>query len=479
MYEDYGLFINGVWVKAQDAATTPVINPATEETLGVVPTAHSADTRAAVEAAAAAFPRWKESGGWARADLLHKIADVMTARREEAERQMVLESGKPLAQAVREWNLSIDQFRWFAEEARRLYGRIVESRAPGGRIEVHHQPVGIVGIFTAWNFPAVLLARKIAPALAAGCTLVARPSQAVPGVAMVLFDCLRQAGLPAGVANLVIGTTENTYQPMMEDVRLRKISLTGSTRIGQQMLVDGARTLKRASMELGGNAPLIVFADTDREKTLDLAVATKFANAGQVCVCPNRIYVQRSLYESFLQGFVARVQQLKLGNGLSPETTMGPLIHAGRLEAMEKIVDNARSLGVRILAGGKRAKNPSRGFFFEPTVLADVPDEALALREEIFGPIAAITPFDSEEEVFTRANACELGLASYVFTRDPALQRRAVEVLESGMVGVNSFALAAAEAPFGGIKASGMGYEGGAEGIAEYCNVKLAQMTLG
>ena len=281
---------------------------------------------------------------------MHRIADEMLRRTDEAARMISLETGKPIAQSGREWGLCIDQFRWYAEEARRIYGRIIESRVPGGRFEVHHEPVGIVAAFTAWNFPAALIARKVAPALAAGCSIIVRPSSQSPGVAMVMVDCVRAGTLPAGAVNLVIGPTSATYAPLMADKRVRKVSLTGSTRVGQQMIRDAAATLKKVSMELGGNAPVIIYDDADLEAALAVAVPTKFANAGQVCVTGDRFYVHESLHEAFVEGFVARAKAIKLGDGLDPSVAMGPLINAGRLSEMEKIVAGAVAAGAKLHA---------------------------------------------------------------------------------------------------------------------------------
>jgi succinate-semialdehyde dehydrogenase/glutarate-semialdehyde dehydrogenase len=343
---------------------------------------------------------------------------------------------------------------------------------------VHHEPVGVVAAFTAWNFPAVLIARKVAPALAAGCSIIVRPSREAPGTAMLLVDCLHAAGVLPGAVNLVVGAATATYEVLMKSPVVRKVSLTGSSAVGQQMLRDAAATFKRATMELGGNAPVLVFEDANLEAILDLCVPVKFANAGQVCVTADRFYVHQSHYAKFVDGFATRARALKLGHGLEEQTQMGPLINAKRVSAMEAIVADARKRGGRIVAGGERPPDKNKGFFYAPTVIADLPDEALALAEENFGPIAAITSFASDEEVFARANATELGLAAYAFTQDAKRMRKAVAELEAGMVGINSFALAAAEAPFGGIKASGMGREGGEEGLNDYLNVKLAQMTV-
>ncbi len=324
----------------------------------------------------------------------------------------------------------------------------------------------------------MLIARKAAPALAAGCSIIIRPSREAPGSAMLIVDCMQQAGLPAGVVNLVIGETAATYAPIMASPNVRKVSLTGSTPVGQQMIRDGAATLKRCTMELGGNAPVIVFDDVDMEAVLDLCVPVKYANAGQVCVTGDRFYVHEKLHDGFVAGFAKRAKAMRLGHGLDEGTHMGPVINQRRLDAMEAIVADAVKCGGTINAGGKRPAGQNKGFFFEPTVISNIPDYAKALAEENFGPIAAITPFRTADEVFARANSSEMGLASYVFTRDQKRQREAVSRIEAGMVGINSFALAAAEAPFGGIKASGMGREGGTESIHDYMNVKLAQIAV-
>ena len=473
-----GQLIAGAWRMGSSADAITAVDPATEDVLNQFPAASAEDTEQAIASASLAQKQWSKAAAWTRADLLHKCADVMVARTEEAARQITLEAGKPLAQSRREWQLSIDQFRWYAEEARRITGQIGESRALGGRIEVHHEPVGVVAAFTAWNFPAALIARKVAPALAAGCSVIVRPSRETPGSAAVLMDCLVQAGVPAGVVSLVVGPTSTTYDVLMKSPVIRKVSLTGSSGVGQQMLRDAAGTFKRATMELGGNAPVIIFDDASLEATLDIVVGVKFANAGQVCVTGDRFYVHDSLYAKFVDGFAARAKALKLGHGLDDATQMGPLINAKRVAAIDGIVADARKRGGRIVTGGERPSEKNKGFFYSPTVIADLPDDALALAEENFGPIAAITSFKSDDEVYARANSTELGLSAYAFTTSAKRMREAVARLEAGMVGINSFALAAAEAPFGGIKASGIGREGGSFGIHDYLNVKLAQMTV-
>ena len=477
MYGRFGLFIGGAWQPGATGATSPVLSPVSERSLGDCPVASVADTEMALASAADGLAAWAAASAFSRADALHRIADEMLRRTDEAARMISLETGKPIAQSQREWGLSIDQFRWYAEEARRIYGRIVESRVPGGRFEIHHEPVGIVAAFTAWNFPAALVARKVAPALAAGCSVVVRPSSQTPGVAMVLVDCCRAGGLPAGAVNLVIGPTDATYAPLMASQAVRKVSLTGSTRVGQQMIRDAADTLKKVSMELGGNAPVIVYDDADLDAALNAAVPTKYANAGQVCVTGDRFYVHESLHDAFVEGFVARAQAIRLGDGLDPAVGMGPLINAGRVAGMERIVAGAVAAGATIATGGNRAPGFNAGHFFQPTVLTDCTDGMPVMAEENFGPLAAVARFRSEDEVLARANACDMGLSAYAFTRDPARARRTVAALKAGMVGINSFAMAASEAPFGGTNHSGMGREGGVEGIRDYLDVKSSQMV--
>lgn len=477
MYARFGLFVAGQWIKPADGKHAPVISPVTEDVLGECPVASSVDTEAAISAADAGFKAWRATAAFTRADAIHRIADEMLRRKDEAVRMISTETGKPLAQSEREWGLSIDQFRWYAEEARRIYGRIVESRVPGGRFEVHCEPVGIVAAFTAWNFPAALIARKVAPALAAGCSVIIRPSSQTPGVAMVMVDCCRAGNLPDGTVNLVTGPTDATYKPLMESKLIRKVSLTGSTRVGQQMIRDAAATLKKVSMELGGNAPVIVYGDADIEAALNVCVPTKFANAGQVCVTGDRFYIHESVHDRFVSGFVERTKAIKLGDGLDPATGMGPLINSGRIKEMDAIVSGAVNAGAKIQTGGKRSADFNKGFFFKPTVLTDCTDEMAVMAEENFGPIAAITPFSSDDEALARANSTDMGLSAYAFTSSPKRARRTVAELKAGMVGINSFAMAASEAPFGGTAFSGMGREGGVEGIRDYLDVKSSQMV--
>jgi succinate-semialdehyde dehydrogenase/glutarate-semialdehyde dehydrogenase len=477
MYRDFGLYIDGRWRAVAERDEGLAFSPVTEKPLGHAPVATLADAEEAIASAAHGLALWKSKSAFERADALHAIANEMVRRQDEAARMISTETGKPIAQAGREWVLSIDQFRWYAEEARRIYGRVIESRVPGGRFEVLHEPVGIVAAFTAWNFPAALIARKVAPALAAGCSVIVRPSSHTPGTAMVMIDCMRAGDLPPGTVNLVIGPTETTYTPIMASPLVRKVSLTGSTRVGQQMIRDAAHTMKKVSMELGGNAPLIVFDDADLEAALNASVPAKFANAGQVCVTPDRFFVHESLHDAFVEGFVERANALKLGDGLDPSVQMGPLISGRRLTEVEAIITGALKDGATLKAGGRRSASFNVGHFHEPTVLTDVSDAMKVFADENFGPIAAIARFSSDDDAIERANASSMGLSAYAFTRSPQRARRAVAELKAGMVGINSFALAASEAPFGGTAYSGMGREGGIEGIAGYLDTKLAQVV--
>ncbi len=403
MYERFGLFVAGEWRQAANGARAAVISPVTEASLGEAPVASVADTEEALYAAVSDLKAWRATPAFTRADAIHAIADEMVRRAGEAAQMISSETGKPLAKAQREWGLTVDHFRWYAEEARRIYSRIVESRVPGGRFEVSHEPVGVVAAFTAWNFPAALIARKVAPVLAAGFSVIARPSSQTSGTAMMIIDRCRAGNLPRGAVNLVVGPTGATYAPIMRSKAVRKLSLTGSTRVGQQMIRDAADTMKKVSMELGGNAPLIVYDDADLETALNVAVPTKYANAGQVCVTPDRFYVHESLHDAFAHGFAARARAMRLGDGLDPAVGMGPLINASRRAQIEGIVAEAVGAGAKVVAGGRRASAFNAGHFFEPTVLTDVTDDMKVMAEENFGPIAAITRFRTDDEAIERA----------------------------------------------------------------------------
>ncbi len=478
MYGEFGLFIDGAWRPAASGETYTTINPADEEPLGDAPSAGEADVQAAIEAAERGMAAWGAVGSWDRAKVIRRVGELMLERTEDLARRMTLEVGKPLAQSRREIQLAADQFEWYAEETKRLYGRTIESRLPGGRIEVTARPVGVVAAFTAWNFPAVLLARKIAPALAAGCSIICRPSVEAPGTAMALIQCCHDAGLPAGAVNLLTGRASEIGPALMASPVVRKVSLTGSTDVGKQLLRDAADTVKRVSMELGGHAPVIVFEDADAEAIAEMTVPVKFANAGQVCVSPSRYFIHESKVQAFAERFAAVSKTLKIGNGLDPDTTLGPLSTEKRRAQTEALVADTLESGARLLTGGQRPAGFNRGYFYEPTVFDQVPDTARILAEEPFGPVVPITSFSDFDEVIAKANALPLALSSYVFTRSLKTAHAASEAIAAGMVGVNTYGLAAAEAPFGGIRESGFGREGGIEGIRDYLDVKYTHLVL-
>jgi len=403
---------------------------------------------------------------------LRRAADLLRQRLAEAARMMTVESGKPLAESVAEINAAADQFEWYGEEARRIYGQIIESRAADIRLSVRYEPVGIVAAFSAWNFPALLPARKLAAALAAGCSIIIKPATEVPGSCMVLVQALHDAGVPPGAVNLVTGDSRRIATQLTTHPDVRKISFTGSVPVGKSLLRLAADGVKKVSMELGGHAPVIVFEDADPVAAAEACARAKFRNAGQVCISPSRFYVHESIREAFTGHFAEKARRLRLGHGLDETTDMGPLANRRGLARAEEMVADAVAKGGRVVAGGRRPASLNHGHFFEPTVIADVPDEALVMTEEPFAPVAPIAGFSDFDAVMKRANALPFGLAAYLFSRSDSTIVRAFEALEAGMVGVNDLALAQAEIPFGGVKESGIGREGGSLGIHDYLEAK-------
>ncbi len=454
----------------------PVINPCNEEVLWEAPSCSAADVAEALAHARAALPVWSKVHGWERAKFLRAIAARMTARKDELARALSLEIGRPYSQSAGEVNIAIEQFEWFAGEAERLFGETIPSRQ-GGRLVVEHEPVGIVAAFTAWNFPINLMARKIAPALAAGCPIICRPSEQTPLTSTIIVECCIESGIPAGVVQLLLGPAELISQLLMDAPEVRKISLTGSTRVGQRLLAEAAKTVKRASMELGGHAPVVVCEDADIEKAADLCAQFKFRNAGQVCIAPSRFYVQESIASKFAASMAEKAKALVLGDSQAATTTMGPLTLASQRNRIEAVSADLEKSGARLLAGGRRPAHLNKGFYFEPTVFCDVSDDAAIMQEEPFGPIAPITTFRNLDEVIPRANSTPYGLAAYAFTGSHAKAEALSCGLHAGMVGVNNFMIAHAEAPFGGVDYSGMGREGGRQAILDYLNVKLTHFT--
>jgi succinate-semialdehyde dehydrogenase/glutarate-semialdehyde dehydrogenase len=472
------LLIGGRWRPAQDGGTLAVLDPATEERIGTIAQAGRADTEAAIAAAAEAFASWRQVPGWERAKLLRKAASLLAERADAVARRMSLEIGKPLAQARAEVLAAAETIDWYADEARRIYGETLPGRSARQRFMTLREPVGPVAAFTAWNFPVVLQARKIAPALAAGCTVVCRPAEEGTGAVAMLLGCFLDAGVPPGVVNMLTGVPGEIAEAVMDSELVRKVSFTGSIPVGQHLIRRSADTLKRISMELGGHAPVIVHEDADPVLAAKASAVAKFRNNGQVCVSPTRFYVHEKLKAEFTDAFLGTVKGMKLGHGLEPDTDIGPLVNRRRLEAVERMVEDTKAGGAALLCGGRRPASHNRGFFFEPTVFGDVPDDARVMRDEPFGPIAALSTFASFEEVIGRANSLSYGLAGYVFTGSLARAQKTAEALRAGMVGVNGFTVATAEMPFGGVNHSGFGRENGAEGLRDYLDVKFVSLEL-
>jgi succinate-semialdehyde dehydrogenase/glutarate-semialdehyde dehydrogenase len=477
VYEGLGLYINGAWRQGSGGRTHPVIDPANERQLGDVPVAEAYDAEAAIAAAERARHSWAKVDPWQRAKIIRKIADLIRERTAEFSRMVALELGRPHKHVAGEVGLSADQFEWFAEETKRNYGQTIESRLPQGRIVVSHEPIGVVAAFTAWNFPLVLVARKIAPAIAAGCSIICRPSEETPGSAMLLVKCCHDAGVPPGLVNLVLGKASEIAEVMMRSHLVRKISLTGSINVGKKLFRQSADTLKRMSMELGGHAPVIVCADADAVKTAEITVPVKFRNAGQVCVSPSRYFIHESKLEDFTSHFVRLTKTLKIGSPLADDTDVGPLGTAKRLEAVEALVVETRAQGAKLECGGQRPHGFNAGYYYEPTVFSGCRDDMRIMREEPFGPVVPISSFRHVDEVIERSNAINYGLASYVFTRDAATANEISSRLKAGMVGVNTYALAAAEAPFGGVHDSGFGREGGIYALRDYLEPKYTHFV--
>jgi len=470
----YPLYLNGEWVASE--TTVPVMNPATGEAFARMSTVPRARVAKALEDAHAAFGTWRQQTAKARGEFLQKIAAEVESRRDEIARLMTLENGKPLAQSLGEVAMTIDHLRWFGEEARRAYGRIIPNQVEGKRHLVVKSPVGVVGAISPWNFPLVLAVRKVAPALAAGCTVVLKPARQTPLCAVAFAECVAAAKLPKGAFQLVAGSASVIGQEFLENPLCRKITFTGSTEVGQLLIRGAADQVKLLSLELGGLAPLLVFEDANLEQAVEGAVVAKFRNTGQSCIAANRIYVQRQIYEKFLEAFVARTKKLKLGDGLEPGVEIGPLIDEAAMAKAAEHVEDAVRRGARLLCGGHRA--PGKGTFFEPSVLADVPADALCLREETFAPVAPVRPFETEAEAVAQANGTPFGLSAYAFTRDLGRAFRLMDSLESGMMGINDAVPTTSQAPFGGVKQSGWGRELGFEGLEAFLDTKHVSLVI-
>jgi succinate-semialdehyde dehydrogenase / glutarate-semialdehyde dehydrogenase len=470
-------FIGGKWLDASSGATHAVVNPATRETIGTVPDMGVADTRRAIEAAQQAFPAWAALTAKERAAILRRWFDLLMANQDDLATLMTAEQGKPLAEAKGEISYGASFIEWFAEEGKRVYGDVIPTHQADKRLIVLRQPVGVVAAITPWNFPLAMITRKAGPALAAGCTFVVKPASQTPYSALAAAALAARAGVPAGVLNVVTGTDaaaiggELTSNPLV-----RKVTFTGSTGVGKKLMAQCAGTVKKITMELGGNAPFIVFEDADLDAAVAGAIASKFRNTGQTCVCANRLLVQAPVYEAFAKKLVHAVAQLRVGDGLKGPTDQGPLIDHKALAEVEEHLADARAKGGRIALGGQR--HALGGTFFEPTVVTEVTPAMLMAREETFGPVAPLFRFESEQDAIRMANDTEFGLAAYFYTRDLARAWRVAEALEYGMVGLNTGLFSTEVAPFGGVKESGIGREGSKYGILDYTELKFLCLGL-
>ena len=473
------MYINGIWKTSE--GTFAVFNPANGNKVGDAVDGSRADAREAIDAAHAAFPAWSSSTAYARADILLKAYSLMIEQKQALAELMTTEQGKPLKAALNEVQYAADFLRWFAEEAKRNYGETIPSARADQRFMVRYQAIGVVAAITPWNYPISMITRKVAPALAAGCTIVLKPAEATPLCAQAVFKILEEAGVPEGVANLV--TCEDPVEIGKEfcsNKKVKKITFTGSTAVGKMLAADAAPQLKRVSMELGGHAPFIVFEDADPVHAAKGASLVKFLNTGQACISPNRIFVHRSILDSFLKTFTARIEKMNAGDGMSATTSIGPLVNEAAVDKVAKQVEDALNKGAKLHHGGERllAGDLSKGHFYAPTLISDVNDEMRIYREETFGPVAAVIPFDDYDEVIAMANDTDFGLAAYVYTNNLSTAMRAFEALNFGIIGINDINPTSAAAPFGGMNESGLGREGAREGLAEYLETKLGGFSI-
>jgi succinate-semialdehyde dehydrogenase / glutarate-semialdehyde dehydrogenase len=467
-------YVDGAWVGAEDGSTFPVTNPADGAQLGVVPSFSAADTRRAIAAAEAAWPGWRAKTGKERSQILRRWFELCMQNQDDLGVILTLEQGKPLAEARGEIAYGSSFIEWFAEEAKRIYGDVISATASDRRIVVIKQPIGVVAAITPWNFPNAMITRKGAAALAAGCTVVIKPAESTPYSALALAELAERAGMPKGVLNIVTGVPEVVGGELTSSPVVRKLSFTGSTEVGRLLLRQCAGTVKKVSLELGGNAPFIIFADADIDRAVSGVMISKFRNGGQTCVCANRIFVEDSIYDAFTAKLQDAVRALVVGNGMSAGAHIGPLIDHAAIEKVEEHISDAVRQGAKISCGGKR--HALGGTFFEPTILLDVPRGTKLMNEETFGPVAPLTRFSTEQEVIAMSNDTEFGLAAYFYTRDIGRVWRIAEALEYGIVGINEGLISTEVAPFGGVKQSGIGREGSKYGIEDYIEVKYLCM---
>ena len=472
------LFIDGKWSDAAGGKRLAVTNPATEETISEVAFGGREETKQAIDAAHRAMPAWMKLTAWDRAKILKKTADLMRERADGLARTLTMEQGKPLAEAKGEILHSADTFEWFAEEGKRAYGQVIPNSAPGKRHLTFKHPVGVVGAIGPWNFPITLLSRKIAPALAVGCTIVCKPASQTPLTLVNVFDCMIEAGLPAGVANFVIGTAKEIADEFLTNPIVKKISFTGSTEVGKGLMRAAADQVKRLSLELGGHAPFIVFPDADPEVVAKAAVIGKFRNNGQVCISPSRFFVHKDIEKRFTEAAVEAAKALRMGNGLDAGIEVGPMFERKAMDATLALIQDATGKGAKILTGGKKSDRFEKGYFFEPTVIRGLSDNAKILTDEPFAPVMPIMDFSKIDDVIAAANNTKYGLAAYVFTNDLSIAWKMAEGLEAGIIGVNDPVPATPQCPFGGMKESGLGRELAHEGLEAYLETKYISIKL-
>src|SRR5438874_1900865 len=472
------MYIDGKWCAADNGKTLGIINPATEEVLEEIAYGGRAEVRRALEAAHKAMPGWMKLTPWDRGKILKKTADLMRERLDHIARTMTLEQGKPLAESKAEIQHSADTFEWFAEEGKRAYGQVIPHSVLGKRHVTIKHPVGVVGAIRPWNFPITLQSRKIAPALAAGCTIVTKPASQTPLCLIQVFECMVEAGLPKGVANLVMGPAQDLADEVLENPICRKLSFTGSTEVGKHLMRGCADQMKRVSLELGGHAPFIVFPDADPEAGAKIAVMGKFRNNGQVCIAPSRFYVHKDVQKKFTEATVEFAKALKLGNGLDAGIEIGPMFEKKAVQSTIDLVEDATKTGAKLLTGGKRSEKFDRGYFFEPTVLSNLSSNAKIMTEEPFAPVMPLLDFSKIDDVIAAANNTKYGLAAYVFTNDLTIAWKMAEGIEAGIIGINDPVPAAPQCPFGGMKESGLGRELGHEGLEAYLETKYVSYKL-
>ena len=478
MYEKYGQFIDGKWQKSTSGETYNVINPATEELIGKASKANSEDIKKALNSAAKGFEIWKQTSPWERAKIIRKISELIRSRVDTLSKWLTLEVGKPLSEGPGEIHGAADIFEWNSEETKRIFGETNQSRFPNTRINIYYQPVGVVAALVPWNFPIILASRKISTALAAGCSVIVKPDIITPGSVMEIVDICKEAGVPPGVVNLISGDPAKVSSELISSDIVKKISITGSTRVGKLILKQAADKVQRVTMELSGHSSFIVFDDVDLNKVTDMAISAKFRNNGQVCISPSRFYIHETKKDEFAELMVKKTKKLKVGNGLDKNTSLGPLTTKQRLDGIEKLVEKTKQEGAKILLGGKRPSGFNKGFYFEPTIFDNVKDNFTIMKEEPFGPLVPLLTFRDFDEVVARANDNDLGLCSYIYTNNLKKAHKASELMETGCVAVNTPAVAVAEAPFGGIKQTGYGREGGSMAIKDYLNIKYTHFGI-